>query len=347
MGRLVAKRIVYNHGSGRLMVYFKQVGIAANDIVTLQTENEIWSAKVYATTDSNTRADRLTARFDDVWFSDLNTPCAITKVTLGHKYEFDYIPYVPRDHEVREWIETPERTAPVTLLASFPRSGSNFVQKTLDQNTRALKSASIYAKGRVSKRQVFLKSHASNMGLVRNELKTLWDYSGEIHDAFALIRDPRDALISSFDFVTERLGHAIDPADFLGHDYYYSFFPPDLTPSIRGEDMRPLNILQAYRVWVRHWITKRHAAGTVKLLRYEDLVATPQTAFKPLFEAFDAPMPSALEGLDHKAAQYGDSPRDRAVATGWRSAPALYAPIIETASKNLAPEIAALGYAQT
>lgn len=347
MGRLIAKRIVYNYGSGRLMVYFKQVGIATNDIVTLQNGSDIWSAKVYATTDSKSQTDRLTARFDDVWLNDLDTPCVITKVTLGHKYEFEYIPYVPRDHEVREWNDTHKKTGPVTILASFPRSGSNFVQKTLDQNTRELKSASIYAKGRVSKRPVFLKSHASNTGLARNELNALWDYSGEIHDTFALIRDPRDVLISSYDFVTERIERRLDPADFLSHDYYYSFFPPDITPTIRGEDMRPLNIIQAYRAWVRHWITNRHAAGTVKLLRYEDLVATPQTAFKPLFEAFGAPMPAFLKGLDQETALHGDSPRDRAVAGGWRNAPALYAPIIETVSKNLAPEIEALGYAET
>jgi len=347
MGRLIAKRIVYNYGSGRLMVYFKQVSISIGDIVTLQTGTDTWPAKVYATPDPKAKTDRLTARFDNVWLNDLDTPCVISKITLGHKYEFDYIPYAPRDHEVREWNDTQERTAHVTILASFPRSGSNFVQKTLDHNTRELKSASIYAKGRVSKRPVFLKSHASNTGLARNELKALWDYSGEIHDTFALIRDPRDVLISSFDFITDRLGRPPNPADFLSHDYYYSFFPPDLTPSIRGEDMRPLNIIQAYRAWVLHWITNRHAAGTVKLLRYEDLVATPQTAFKPLFDAFDEPMPASLKGLDQETAQYGDSPRERAVAGGWRNAPALYAPIIETVSKNLAPEIEALSYAQT
>jgi hypothetical protein len=344
MGKLTVDRSLYNHGNGQIVVDFTQGNITIGDVIILQRAAQVWTAQVKRVTHPRTKAQRNVANFSNVWLGNLDTPCTLVNVKPDVTQT---LTYVPRQHEVREWNDTPVKTAPVTLLASFPRSGSNFVQKTLDQNTKRLKSASIYAQGRVSKQPIFLKSHANTTGQARNELQALWDYRGEIEETFALTRDPRDVLISSFDFVSHRIGRPVDPEVFLSYDYYHSFFPPTEAAIIRAQQMRPLNIIQAYRAWVRHWITNRHAAGTVKLLRFEDLVAAPQTAFKPLFETFDQPMPDTLKGLDQKTAQYGDSPSDRAIAGGWRNAPALYAPIIETVSKNLAPEIEAIGYAQT
>lgn len=337
MQSLVTKSIVYNFENGFLAVDFAEENIPETRALVLQQGSETHSAEIETLTQgTRDRPARHVAVFKNIWIKDPGAPLTLASLDAGQPRA---VTFLPANQTLRH--APGDAPTPVTLLASFPRSGSNFTQNIIRENTSGLCNTSIYAGGRVT-RPAFLKSHATAIGAVRNELRELWDHHDGPAHIFALIRDPRDVFISAYDFVANKFGEAPDATRFLNYDYYRCFFDPPRGEIVRYKRMLPLNLMQAYRLWVRHWIVD---AGTnVNILRFEDLTSSPNTAFEPLFTAFHSSQPASLGGLTTRTAQYGDSLRQRAAAGGWRDAPQAYHPIIDAVEKQLADEIDLLNY---
>ncbi len=253
-------------------------------------------------------------------------------------------------------IEPPDRTSPVpdlALLCSFPRSGSNFLQNIVRLNTRprAVLCSSIYgyssqnAQEQARTGKAFFKTHACDQAQLDTELAQLWNMGGRAYRHILLVRDPRDVMISLYDYILGHRGVRLAPEHFLDTDFYWYLFKPDVLTVLRDENhARPLTVLEAYRLWVRTWFGGKGAQACCRL-SYEHLLEQPQQGFAQVFDVLAQPMPDPLSGLSELVAQYGESQRLRGKAQGWRLAEDLYRPIIEQVESRLAEEIRILGYA--
>ncbi|MFS2316321.1 hypothetical protein RMQ97_00160 [Maricaulis sp. D1M11] len=328
--------ILYNYEGGILRVAFKPEAAMDDRILTLQADGMCIAARA-----EPWGGNAMAVFFREVFLTDLSQLCCLVDIKPSAVDVFEFRPsdcdlkYVPRS-------SPPEGKS--YLLASFPRSGSNFLQNVVRQSLTDMRCASIYAGGRLSDRDAFLKSHNLNDAGVGHELKELWASKSRFAARIVLVRDPRDMFLSGYDYVCNRLGQTVPPDQFLATDYFLGFFDAERGRIARYKRFKTVNIIQAYRQWLRYWMGQQVANGQGRLVRFEDLVLTSGDGFKTVFDALDRSMPEELKGIESLQSQYGSSERPRGQAGGWRTAPDKYAPIIEAVNTRLRSEIDALGY---
>lgn len=335
--------VSYNHAAGRVSFNFRPGSLAPDLLLTLLSDDAAYRAKVrQVPAIVADESPRLVGVFDRVRLATVRDRLLLIGAPDGVPAAFSY---VPQQHRLLHWDSAPPAPGTVTVLLSFPRSGSNFVQNILRRNSEGVDCASIYAGGYLDAPQLFLKSHALDPATLMAELSGLWNIETPPARLIILVRDPRDVFLSLYDYVAGLRRTEIDPERFLETDYYWYFFQPDVLGIIRdAAHAGARSVLQAYRDWYRSWITEDTGQDGALHLRYEDLTLTPQRAFASVFELLDLPRPATLAALDDLVSLNGDSPRRRSQPQGWRSAPGKYAPIIAGIEEALAHEIAALGY---
>ena len=244
------------------------------------------------------------------------------------------------------------------FIVSYPRSGSNFLQSVLTHSS-GFHSSSIYAYN--SLKPTLYKSQSKYL-LKPNELLTLKSHSitpAYFHDEVQrfgiemdkpekiifLIRDPRDVLISFYEFVQIRNGIKIEQFDFLYNTsfYYATYFEKDLVMS-RKTEIAPLNIIESYKKFINHWYDNNTLTEKPLLIRYENLVNTPDDEFSKIFSFLNLDCALDPESLDRKVSLYSNNNRTRGIAGGHRTCYEDYATIIDIVNKELKTEISKLGY---
>jgi hypothetical protein len=168
---------------------------------------------------------------------------------------------------------------------------------------------------------LLIKIHARSKFIARS--KALWllpphTFAGKYIYTY---RDPRDAIISLYEFHKHRTG--------------LSF----LTPQQFLKDYDPIG---QYRREIGAWVLPRHA--DVLLVKFEALRQSPQAEFQRIFRYLDLDRAIDAASIDESVAQAESTQRPRRTAYGWKSAPATYRGLIETVSSALVKEVQALQY---
>lgn len=266
---------------------------------------------------------------------------------LGERENFRSVLRVMHDQETLSKLTY----ALPTVTSSFPRSGSNFFQSVL-RGSSGLQCISLYH-SQYPQEQVFnLKSHALTPAALRREFADMVPYELEYPEKIIYLkRDPRDVMISLYEFACFNHEQAFALDEFLGMNYYFVANPP----GVRGvkniyylPGPEACTVEEAFRLYHQsHLHAPQHESAVETLtLSYEEMVEDPENAFNRAFTFLDLDCPLNPEFIQLKVSLYSDSTRKRGVAYGWRQPETQekYAPLLEQVNEVLKDQIVALGY---
>ncbi len=243
----------------------------------------------------------------------------------------------------------------LTILLSFPRSGSNFLQNIVKSNSTGVHCTSVYAAGKFLRPRALLKSHAVNEAALSDEMLNTWERTAPRNGTIILQRDPRDVMISYFDFLQTVFTDEVSIENFFEHDF--NQLHAEYARRVITKEFRPLpdrankdrpicSAADALKEWHRYW--KQVTQNTQSLyLDFETLIHDPKHGFDTVMDYLDLPKPDRYIGLDTMVSQHGDSTRVRGKAGGWRNAPSKYTPIIDGTMERLGADILQMGYSKT
>jgi len=237
-------------------------------------------------------------------------------------------------------------------VVSFPRSGSNFLQNVLEQSS-GMACRSRYARLRINPCEYLtLKSHAISPAMLNEEIRLQGLRKADTPSKIIwLIRDPRDVMISFYEYTQSERGVAISQDDFLAKvDYHWATFAhmqqpvPYLLTFPRRAAVEPLSVGEAFSAFRRNWSEHARRTGEVLQVRYEDLVDRPRETFATVFQYLELDCPLAEESLGDRVSLYSSERRPRGVAYGWRRHDARYRTLLDTVERVLGEEIVHLRY---
>lgn len=231
-----------------------------------------------------------------------------------------------------------------TVVLSYPRAGSNFLQSVL-QGSSGLRCQSIYAKFTEAPQYTLsVKSHSPSPAYLEDEWKRLLPRSDLPQKIIRLQRDPRDLMISFLEYTAVNRNTEIRQEEFLnGVDFFYA-------STIDREYRRAcykkgMSVAEAFKEHVRTWYVEPVPDRYEILpMRYEDLLLDAQTAFKKIFDFLNLDCELAEKFLQIKVSLYSDTGRQRARAQGWRENLERYGVLIAMVQEQLKDEIEILGY---
>ena len=231
------------------------------------------------------------------------------------------------------------------VVVSYPRSGSNFVQSILTHSS-GMRNVSIYGEGPGSLDPLLtVKSHALSPAYLQDEFLRLLNMEDAPERIVLIKRDPRDVMISFYEYTQKQRDVEISQEEFLKDVCFFYASTIDKTNS-RNIDKAPMNILDAYKKHIRAWFTDRPASLNVHEIAYEELVLHPLDQFRETLDYLDLNLPVAESFLDVKVSLYSDKRSKRGQAMGWRSSQEKYAVLLEGVHRLLADEIDSLGYGE-
>ncbi len=230
-----------------------------------------------------------------------------------------------------------------TFLVSFPRSGSNFLQSVL-QSSSGFVCQSIYAPLREpSAVTLSVKSHATSLEYLMDEIYRFIPEIARPSKVLLLQRDPRDVMISFYEYVKVMRGLEISQSEFL--DKCSFFYAATIDKEFkRRVDTGPLNIRDAYRKHVDNWFMKVPNDLDCLVVKYEDLVISPDAEFKRIFEFLELDCPILSAALRVKVSLYSNDGRQRGRAGGWQDNKTQYSTLLEYVHRYFLSEIRYLGY---
>lgn len=234
--------------------------------------------------------------------------------------------------------------APAAVV-SYPRSGSNFLQSILTHSS-GLNNQSIYGrKVKFTARDFTLsvKSHAPTPEYLAGEFPRKVERPEQPERIILLLRDPRDVMISFYEYTQAQRGVQIPQGTFLtGVCYFYaSFIDPE---SERRVERGPLSVLDAYKKHIETWVAQRPAGLSCLEVRYETLQTDPERGFGEVFRYLNLDCPLAKAYLPVKVSQYDETRKDRGTAEAWRKHGEQYRELLDGVEAHLRDEIALLGY---
>lgn len=266
---------------------------------------------------------------DEIWLRVLNS--------REYRERLTYL----RDVETAKQLEWPWPG----VVCSFPRSGSNFLQSILTQSS-GLNNQSIYGRQRLFSPEeltLTVKSHAPSSAYLQEEYqrKVAWPAAPE--KVIVLQRDPRDVMVSFFEYTQRQREISLEQRNFLSQvDYFYA---SGIDPN-NERRLYPgsLNVLSAFQEFVRSWLHEDADGKSKLVVRYEDLVSNPEQSFGSIFDFLEIHCELAKEFLNLKVSLYDQTRRVRGVAHGWRDSYSEYKDLIDDVESTLAPELDHLGY---
>ena len=266
---------------------------------------------------------------------------------LGERENFRSVLRVMHDQETLSKLTY----ALPTVTSSFPRSGSNFFQSVL-RGSSGLQCISLYH-SQYPQEQVFnLKSHALTPAALRREFADMVPYELAYPEKIIYLkRDPRDVMISLYEFACFNHQREFALDEFLGMNYYFVANPP----GVRGvkniyylPGPEACTVEEAFRLYHQAHLHAPQDQGTVEtlLLSYEEMVEDPQSAFERAFAFLDLDCSLNPEFIQLKVSLYSDSTRKRGIAYGWRQPETQehYALLLEQVNDRLKDQIVSLGY---
>lgn len=228
-----------------------------------------------------------------------------------------------------------------TYLVSYPRSGSNFLQNVL-RNSSGFKNTAIYKDLEHPHSYLSLKTHALSymhlLGEIGRFAPALRLFPGKL---IVLWRDPRDVMISFYEFLQARQGRKLEQMEFLYQQQYYR-------PVLGFESE---SVLHAYKTFTQNWFSaeppSENSAGVPATwieVRFERLVLEPNTEFQKIFDYLELDCTLNTRSLSRKVSQISETERPRGMPGSWKYAQDEYAELVATVNRDLADEIQLLGY---
>ena len=233
-----------------------------------------------------------------------------------------------------------------TFLVSYPRSGSNFLQNVLRKSTD-LYCCSFYAPRPKNPQCVFsFKSHALSPKYLNDEIKRYYPAMKIPEKIIWLKRDPRDVMISFYEFLKFKKKIVVEQSNFLnGIDYDYAFVGDSINVHsyLRKIDIAPLSIIDAYIRHVSSWLEIRDNTFDFLEVSYENLVENPNKFFKIIFNFLEVDVALNIKSLSKKVSLYSNESRKRSQAYGWKKSKT-HSCLIEQVNDKLSKYISMLGY---
>jgi hypothetical protein len=189
-----------------------------------------------------------------------------------------------------------------------------------------------------------LKSHAISHVCLLDEIEQLLARIPKPSKLILLCRDPRDVMISYYEYTQVQKNIQINQGKFLNSSDYF------LETIIKRERFRRvkyklLSVSQAYKQHVRSWFAEplpEHLDCLV--VKYENLVQEPQKEFQRVFNFFELKCSLAKQFLDEKVSLYSSEPRYRGQVYGWKNNVSHYRVLLKIVNSTLWDEITELGY---
>jgi hypothetical protein len=232
-----------------------------------------------------------------------------------------------------------------SYLISYPRSGSNFLQSVV-QGSSGLRCRSVYAFPHVQPQYILsLKSHALSFGHLLDEISRLVPDAPPPQKLVVLFRDPRDVMVSFYEFLQVRKDVQIPQVDFLeGVSYFYATYKDRDMALARRSEYAPISIAESYRKHVRNWVVEPPNDLDCLTVRYEDLVLSPEIEFQRIFDFLELDCALAAATLADKVSLYSEGSRPRGEPHGWRTCEDQYPDLLARVRTMLNYEIGVLGY---
>ncbi|MCK5058971.1 MAG: sulfotransferase domain-containing protein, partial [Candidatus Aminicenantes bacterium] len=233
------------------------------------------------------------------------------------------------------------------FLVGFPRVGSNYLQNVLSASS-GIVSQSLYAPIDIEPRLVLTyKTHAPSPEYLIDEVKRFLPVSIKPTKIITLKRDPRDTMISFYEYTQVERNIVLKQGDFLEKTGYFYASTIDRLFQ-RKVLVEPLSILEAFQLFVKKWFVEKPTDVEILELKYEDLVETPDAEFGRVFDFLELDCELDRESLDKRVSLYSQEPnRPRGKAYGWETVRDEYSQIIEQVSRHLKDEIKHLKYKET
>ena len=233
-----------------------------------------------------------------------------------------------------------QRGGPVYLMG-FPRSGTNFLQNVVRNSSKRLIN-NMYNLEDDPDAHLIIKSHAPSYPHLLGEVGQFAQGISSLPGRFIIIwRDPRDMMISYYEFMKSRFGIEVAQADFLQATTYHR----------RQPGFEELSIEQAFRLFVSAWHKPNYDVGDGGLqnrvainLRHEDVTGDPQTWFGRVFEFLGIDCTLAESALKVRTSQHSSVRENRGAVSGWKANADVFGDLIESTESLLGAEIDRLGY---
>lgn len=232
-----------------------------------------------------------------------------------------------------------------TYLVAFPRSGTNFLQGVLEASS-GLQCRSLYALPHTAPTEIFnFKSHALSYTYLVDEVRRLICEMDKPEKVILLQRDPRDVIVSFYEFVQARKDVPLAQNTFLNETCFFwaTFLDKDRTLDRRVE-LAPLSVAEAYRRHVNEWYVAPPPDISILRLRFEDLVTDPASEFARVFDFLNLDCSLSTDSLSAKVSQYSTTDRERGEPYGWRQNVEYYPNLLAKINATMAREIRLLGY---
>ena len=227
-----------------------------------------------------------------------------------------------------------------TYLMSFPRSGSNFLQSIIEKSS-GLRCRSMYDKFQSSSNYFLsLKSHAHSYEYLLDEIKHLLADAPKPSKLILLYRDPRDVMISYYEYTQVQQNTQIEQRAFLDTDDYFL-----AALLLRHVGDKLLSVRKAYKKHINSWFVEplpEHLDCLV--VKYENLIQEPQKEFQRIFDFLELRCSLAEQFLDVKVSLFSSELRQRGRAYGWKDSVSRYNTLLQEVNDVLRDEMIAIGY---
>ncbi len=233
-----------------------------------------------------------------------------------------------------------------SFLVSFPRSGSNMIQNVLESSS-GMRCCSLYSPRPLDPASVLsFKSHALSPAYLTDEIARFYPELESPDKTILLQRDPRDVIVSFFEYVKTQKSINLNQSEFLhGISYEYAFNnnPSTVQSHLRKVAIEPLSVSQGYRMHLQSWFLNHGDDPRILKVTYEGLVNDPQTAFAEVFDFLEIENQINLDAMEKKVSQYSSEERPRGVAHGWKKN-STHRQLIEQTEEAFKDLIPTLGY---
>ena len=233
-----------------------------------------------------------------------------------------------------------------TILVSYPRSGSNYLQNVLGASTKLYCSSLYSPRPKDPECVLSFKSHALSPKYLYDELNRYYPGIKPLSKIIWLKRDPRDVMVSFYEFLKYKKNIFVKQEEFLnGIDYDYAFVGDsnNVYSYLRKNETSPMSIADAYISHVKSWTEIKNSGLEILEIAYEDLVENPLESFNSIFQFLEIDATLNYEVLPQKVSLYSKESRKRGVPYGWKSNN-IHTQLIEQVNEKLSNCITMLGY---
>lgn len=232
----------------------------------------------------------------------------------------------------------------MSFLVCFPRSGSNFIQNVIRQSG-VVDAVSIYKPKLKENLSRNFKSHAPTPGYLQDEARRFLSVYKEEFQTIPIIwlyRDPRDAMISFFEYTCTRLGYSLKQDHFIKSYDFFLAAPIDKRCE-RRSDTYAISVIDSYKKSIIEW--HQHCADNKAFaVNYEDLLSNPNESFYKIFELLNSSRSVSIKARNELVSLHSSESRLRGQAHGWRTTGDKYKIIIDAVNSKMSEELQLLEY---